>query len=169
MVMHGLGATSMPAPGVGTIAFGGRASMRDRMRAHFGSGGLDRALADGAPSHWPPALALRARQIVAPPARRSIAAAYLRIVRDASYGARRSRVQVNPLRARVAAAGDELSGLAAALEHPGPVAAQGVAQALLLLVDGTGPLYNPESAANLAESAFRATANLELSRVGSSG
>jgi hypothetical protein len=65
-----------------------------------------------------------------------------------------------PSRARVRAACDELSRLADTLEDPGPVDAVGVAQALLLLTDGTGPLYNPDSRASLCAGAERAAQKL---------
>jgi hypothetical protein len=74
--------------------------------------------------------------------------------------ARASYVPIVPCRGRVAAASDELSRLAATLTEPGPVAARGVAQAWILLTDGTGPLYNPSSPASLQESTVSAGENL---------
>ena len=62
------------------------------------------------------------------------------------------------------AAGDDLIRLADALTQPGPVAARGVAEALLLLTDGTGPLYNSASQASLPECAAHATDDLGLDR-----
>ena len=58
------------------------------------------------------------------------------------------------------AAREELAELADTLDDPGPVAAGGVAQALLLLTDGTGPLYNPFSATSLRAWAERAARDL---------
>ena len=50
--------------------------------------------------------------------------------------------------------------LAETLDDPGPVAAGGVAQAWLLLTDGTGPLYNPYNRVNLRTGAARAVREL---------
>jgi hypothetical protein len=63
-------------------------------------------------------------------------------------------------RARVRDARDELIRLADTLEEPGPVAAGGVAQAWILLTDGTGPLYNAESCTTLVAGATRALREL---------
>jgi hypothetical protein len=58
------------------------------------------------------------------------------------------------------AADGELRRLADALAQPGPVAARGVAQAELLLTDGTGALYNPAREISVNALAADATANL---------
>jgi hypothetical protein len=63
---------------------------------------------------------------------------------------------------QVIAASDDLARLADALAIPGPVAARGVAQAWILLTDGTGPLYNPNSTASLRGRAATAADNLHL-------
>ncbi len=94
------------------------------------------------------------------PCRRELAASYRRIVREANDGTP-SRARVALFRPRVTAAGDALLQLADALIEPGPVAARGVAQALLLLADGSGPLYNRSSDADLSTRASRAAANLQ--------
>ena len=57
-------------------------------------------------------------------------------------------------------AAEELSRLADTLDDPGPVAAQGVARAWLLLTDGTGPLYNARSRTSLCAGAARAIRDL---------
>ena len=59
-------------------------------------------------------------------------------------------------------ASHELARLAKALAQPGPVGARGVAQAVLLLRDGTGPLYNGGGQPCLREYLTIATQNLEL-------
>jgi hypothetical protein len=65
-----------------------------------------------------------------------------------------------PSRGSVWAAREELRRLAEMLEDPGPVAAGGVAQARILLTDGTGPLYNPQSRTTLLSGAARAVREL---------
>jgi hypothetical protein len=60
----------------------------------------------------------------------------------------------------VKAAFSELSRLADTLDEPGPVAAGGVAQAWILVTDGTGPLYNPASRIALGAGADQAARDL---------
>jgi hypothetical protein len=146
----------------GGLVVAPQARALDRAAAHFRRNGLDRALAAGAGSEASPALALRSRRLVALPYRRSIAEAYRRIVREAQQPVHPSRLRVIPRRGRVTEASGQLIRLADALAQPAPVAASGVAQALLLLADGTGPLYNSRSTASLQEWAARATDSLEL-------
>jgi hypothetical protein len=137
-----------------------RLRVRDRVTARWRTRRLDLALAAGAPSETAAALAGRARRLTELSRRRSIADALRRVVREAHEGARPSLVRITPCRRRVAAASDDLSRLAATLAEPGPVEARGVAQAWILLTDGTGPLYNPSSTANLRERAVTAAENL---------
>jgi hypothetical protein len=132
----------------------------DRLAARVRARRLDRALAGGTPPEASAALALRAQQLTEPESRGSIARALRRILRDAQQGSRPALGRVMPSRARVRAAREELSRLADTLEDPGPVDAVGVAQALLLLTDGTGPLYNPDSRASLCAGAERAAQDL---------
>ena len=126
----------------GSVLVAGRATLRDRMSARWRPARLDRALAEGAPPESSPALALRARRLTALSRRRSLAGALRRIVREALEDARVSRGRVRPDRNGVEAAREELTALADGLADPRPVAAHGVAQAWLLVTDGTGPLYN---------------------------
>jgi len=132
------------------------------MAARWRSRRLDSALAAGTPTESSAALALRARRLTDLSCRRSVAAALRRVVREAVEGAPRSHVRVIPPRLHVAAARDELSRLADSLARPGPVAAHGVAQAWLLLTDGTGPLYNPSSSDSLRSHAVAAAEGLRL-------
>jgi hypothetical protein len=139
-----------------------RPRVRDRITARWRSRRLDLALAAGTPAEAAAALALRARQLTDLPHRRSLATALRGIVAQAYEAARPSYPRVVPSRSSVAAASDELSRLADALYEPGPVAARGVAQARILLTDGTGPLYSPSSPASVRVSALRAAENLQL-------
>jgi hypothetical protein len=129
-----------------------RPHLRHRMAARLRAGRLDRALAAGTPPEASAALALRAQQLIEPGRRHCIAAALRRVLRE-----RPGESQIMPARARLAAAINPLSRLADTLDEPGPVSAQGVAQALLLLTDGTGPLYNPRASVSLPAGAARAT------------
>jgi hypothetical protein len=137
-----------------------RPTLRDRMSARWWPRRLDRALADGAPPEASPALALRARRLPELARRRSLAASLRRIVREPPDGSRPSLGRIRPDRNGVEAARDELTALADGLTDPRPVAAHGVAQAWLLVTDGTGPLYNPCSRASLRAGAARAASEL---------
>ncbi|MDQ6819492.1 MAG: hypothetical protein ACR2L9_12970 [Solirubrobacteraceae bacterium] len=139
-----------------------RPRLWDRLVARWRSRTLDAVLADGVPAESSAAVALRARRLIDPCERRSIADGLRRLVREASEGPVRSRVRVAACWNRVAAASEELDELADALSRPGPVAVHGVAEALLLLTDGTGPLYNPESCVSLQTMATSAIADLQL-------
>jgi hypothetical protein len=139
-----------------------RARLGDRLVARWRSRTLDEVLADGLPPESSAAVALRARRLIDPCERRSIAESLRRLVREAREGPVRSRVRVAACWNRVAAASEQLDELADALSQPGPVAVHGVAEALLLLTDGTGPLYNPESHVSLQAVASSAIADLQL-------
>jgi hypothetical protein len=152
--------TVLLTEGLAGLVVAKRPRLRDRLAARVRPRRLDRALAGGTPPEASAALALRAQQLTESESRGSIAEALRRIVREAQQGCRPALGRVMPSRARVRAAREELSRLADTLEEPGPVAAGGVAQALLLLTDGTGPLYNPDSRMSLCAGAQRAAREL---------
>jgi hypothetical protein len=137
-----------------------RPGLRDRVAARWRPRRLDRALASGTPPEASAALALRAERLTEADRRHTIAKALRRVLRDVQAGERVAPGRVPLSYARVKAARDELSLLADTLEAPGPVTAGGVAQAWMLLTDGTGPLYNPYSRINLCAGAARATREL---------
>jgi hypothetical protein len=119
-----------------------RVRRRDRLAARWNARRLDRALAEGTSPEASAALALRAQRLTEPDRRWSLAGALRRIVRDADRNRPVRGIRVVPNRRAVKAAREALSRLADTLDDPGPVSAQGVARAWLLLTDGTGPLYN---------------------------
>ncbi len=137
-----------------------RPSLRDRLTARWHPRPLDRALADGTPPEASAALALRARELTELERRQSIAVALRRVLGEAREGVHRPSGRIRPDRSRVAAAREQLNALADTLAEPGPVAARGVAQAWLLLTDGTGPLYNACSRISLGSRAARAASDL---------
>ena len=128
-------------------------SLRARLAARWRPRRLDRALAAGIPPEADVALALRAEELTELNRRRTIADALRQLIREAREGAPLEPARIRPDRRRVASASEELSALAETLEDPGPVAASGVAQAWILLTDGTGPLYNPYNRTSLCEPA----------------
>ncbi|HTU84496.1 MAG TPA: hypothetical protein VMF57_02915 [Solirubrobacteraceae bacterium] len=137
-----------------------RARLRDRLVARWRARQLDRALADGVSPETNAPLALRAHRLTEPDRRWSIAGALRRIVREADDHRRPSLGRVTPNASAVKVASDALTELADTLDDPGPVAAHGVAQALLLLTDGTGPLYNVRSSEPLSVRAAQAARQL---------
>ena len=137
-----------------------RPSLWDCLTARWHPRRLDRALAGGVPPEANTALALRAQELTELERRQSIAGAIRRVIREAREGAPIAPARIRPDRRRVAAASAELSALADTLAEPGPVAATGVAQAWILLTDGTGPLYNPYSRTSLCAGAARAVREL---------
>lgn len=141
-----------------------REGVSARLIARLRSRQLDEALARGTPPETATPLALRARWLTTLSRRRAIAHSLRRLIRDTCRGGPPSRARISPRRARVIAAADELTRLADALATPGPVPARGVAQAFLLLTDGTGPLYDANDTANLRARAAIATSNLRLER-----
>jgi hypothetical protein len=137
-----------------------RPNFRDRLSARWRPRRLDRALAGGVPPEANTALALRAQELTELDRRQSIAGAIRRVIHEAREGGPIAPGRIRPDRRRVAAASDQLSALADTLAEPGPVTASGVAQAWILLTDGTGPLYNPYSRTSLRAGAARAVREL---------
>jgi hypothetical protein len=136
--------------------------LRDRLAARLHRLRLDAALASGTPTEASTELALRARRLTNMSFRRELARTIGRLVRGVDTLAPPSRVRISPQWGRVAAAADALSELADALSRPKPVSARGVAQALILLTDGTGPLFNPHNYGSVRNRASAATANLTI-------
>ncbi len=136
--------------------------MRDHLAARWRAHRLDLALADGVSPEASTALALRAQRLTEPDRRWSIAGALRRIVGEAEAGRCRRRAlgRVAPNARAVQEAREALALLADTLADPGPVAAHGVAQAWLLVTDGTGPLYNPHSRVSLWARAAQAASQL---------
>ena len=105
-------------------------------------GRLDRLLADGHSPTTDARLALRAQQLVRPPARARLAAALHDAIQsiDQPGLVRFRQPQVAVAATGVRACDAELRGLAHALTDPHP-RARGVVLARELLTDTTGPLY----------------------------
>jgi hypothetical protein len=158
--LHHNQSTVVLTGGLDGLVVARRPRLRERLAARVRPRRLDRALAEGTPPEASAALALRAQQLTEADSRGSIAQALRRIIREAQQGYRPALGRVLPSWARVRAAREELSRLADTLEDPGPVAAGGVARALILLTDGTGPLYNPYSRTSLCAGAERAAREL---------
>jgi hypothetical protein len=132
--------------------------LRDRAAARLFAFRLDTELADGADPGLSPAHRLRAHRLRCQVVRARLARSLNAVARDARTG-RRRMTPVTPRRAHVRGAESELHELAHRLVSPDPVSARGVAQASVLLADGTGPLYE-NVAPGLREALRRAAASL---------
>jgi len=137
-----------------------RATLRDRLEARLRAGSLDRELASGVAPETCGALSLRARALIGPGARSRLARQLRRVVSDAR-GGHAWMTRVAP-RAEVLGAAAELDVLADRLTAPGPVDVRGVAQAQVLLTDGTGPLYFRGAAGELRSLIAGALSRLEI-------
>ncbi len=106
---------------------------------------LDADLAAG----WPPEASsrheARARQLVNPRMRHTLAGSWEDVLFMSHRPADRLSGRVPICRDRVRRAEPEIRELIAALQATGPVPARGVAMAVCLLTDGAGPIYDPKA------------------------
>jgi len=131
---------------------------------HFVSARLDAELAAGAAAETSALHARRARMLVAPRARRSLACNWEHLLTAAAQPARGLSGRVPIRRARVLHAEPEIRVLIDALNASGPVPARGVALARHLLTDGVGPVYNRAASDDLARRVAQAALELDPAR-----
>jgi hypothetical protein len=112
----------------------------DRFVARYRASVLDTQLAEGAGPESSLWLALRAELLVRPSHAHRLSKALKWLVMT-SEGPSRMPVRAPVRRDAVRSARGELLTLADRLLEPGPLGAQGVARARVLLRDGAGPLY----------------------------
>ncbi len=111
-----------------------------RLRRHI----LDRQLALGRDPDTSAELMLRAWQLVQPSSRRAVAQAVRRVVHRAEERRPNGLTSVAPVsREAVIGSREGLLGVADAIEHSEHARACGVARALGLITDVSGPLFNP--------------------------
>jgi hypothetical protein len=124
---------------------------------------IDRDLAEAGISDRSEEQTLRAAQLTSAANRRD-AARSLREVVVAAENPRAELLSSTALLERdvVVPSRDGLMGLAARLEHSGPVGPCGVARARVLVSDGMGPLYNPHSERSLGEAISWIAAGLDM-------
>jgi hypothetical protein len=129
----------------------------DRLLVRALAPSLDRQLAAGRPPRSSRTLAIRARAIVSPAARRELAQRWASVLDRAG----RSPVPRSPRaplrRGAVIAAAADLREMIYVLTSGLPIDARGAAMAGRLLSDGTGPLYNYRSRVELGTVARAAT------------
>ena len=132
-----------------------RAGWRERVTARLRANRLDTELArGGAPTRA--ALALRAQDLGERRTRERLGGSVRRILDEARRDRPPSIARVPTQRSEVLAAAWELDRIAETLLTPGPVAASGVAQVRLLLINGAGPLYTRDARDGLRSAATRA-------------
>lgn len=105
--------------------------------------------------------AARARTLVAPASRHRLARDWENLLRAA--GERRAAIDIRaPLcRRRILAAESDIRSLAYALRSPLPVPVRGVAMAMTLLTDGSGPVYNHACATDLSAAVQEAIRHMD--------
>jgi hypothetical protein len=134
----------------------------DRLLAGARAPSLDRQLAAGRPPRSSQALAIRAREIVTPAARRELAQRWTRVLDEARRQPVPRFVVVPLQRNAVIAAGQDLHEMISVLTSGLPIDARGAAMASSLLSDGTGPLYNRRSLVDLGAVVRAATQQMDL-------
>ena len=137
---------------------------RDRLVSRWRSLTLDAQLGDGRHAEHDRLRAVRAGILPTPATRRRLAAGWEDVLRRTarSHRSHRSLDSRMPIRSsRVVAAEDDIRHMISLLRASNPVPARGVAIASLLLMDGTGPLYNSASPFDLAATVREAIRHLD--------
>ena len=121
----------------------------DRLWARLRAFRLDSDLAAGASPEASVALALRAQLLTRTRYRRGLAAGADRVLTTAMQPAGASRLPVPVCGDQVRDCSEEFGELIRRLRAAGPVPVRGVAKAVVLLGDASGPLYHPATADDL--------------------
>lgn len=120
-----------------------------QLAARMLSGRIDRQLAGGASPESSVLRAVRAQQLVRAPMRQELADSLWQLADEATGSAEHTANRVPMDWGALRAVAAELRTLAARLLAFAPMPARGVAQVNVLLTDGGGPLYSPDSIDNL--------------------
>jgi hypothetical protein len=130
-------------------------TLRCRLRVQLHRARLDQQLAEGVGNDSVDDRALRGRQLAGRRTRRRLARSLRARVKDAERPVGPQLSAAVPLSRRaVLASRESLLGLAERLESAAPVNPCGVARVLVLLTDGTGPLYSQGAADRLREAVW---------------
>jgi hypothetical protein len=132
-----------------------------RIKAATGRFALDQRLAAGEQPSSRPELARRAQVLSGWRTRHALADGLERVVMEAVAPPRHHGADVPVQREEVLAAQDVLLRLATALRAEPAPPVRAVAEASLLLIDGTGPVFSPYPPGALREAAFRAAFHAE--------
>ena len=124
---------------------------------------LDRELADGCACEASEDLAWRARQLADPVTRHQLACSLRRVVADAESPRAVSFSSAVPVRRQeVVRWREAVLGVAERLEQPGPANPCGVARVMVLLTDGTGPLYSRYLGRSISDAVWWIADGLQL-------
>lgn len=126
--------------------------------ARLRAGCLDERLAGGADPLTSPLLAARAAQLATPASRARIAAGLERMA--LSLDAPRSLFSIHPERGAIGPNRDGLLAIALTLRSGRPAYAGGIAEARLIVTDGTGPAFTDRRGEGLARQVALAQARL---------
>jgi hypothetical protein len=129
----------------------------DRILLRILGATLDRQLAAGCPPETNRLLALRAQELASWRFRSALAWHWQNLLAVVERGTAR----VPLCRIRIADAVPDVREMCDALILWRPTPARGVAMASMLLRDGTGPLYNPESTVDIHEALRETIAELD--------
>lgn len=131
-----------------------------RVIARVRAPSLDTKLASGDDPAASDILSVRAQQLASPSLRHTVAKSWLDLALQAHVPFSRLTPVVRFERRRVLSAEPEIRELANALEGPLP-RVRGVAMALSLLRDGSGPIFNPGNHTNLSRVLRDTIANID--------
>ncbi len=132
-----------------------------RLTARLFASRLDRQLAAGLPPESNGLLAARAQALVSAVVRADLALSWESVLARVARPPAMRDPRLPVCRDRVAAAEDDVRTMLIALVAPLPVSARGVAMASWLLCDGSGPLFNRRSSADLAAAIRGVVAQLD--------
>jgi hypothetical protein len=133
-----------------------------RAMARLMAGTLDRKLASGAPPESKPVLAARASRLVEPDTLGSLVRDWRGLVDRAHRVPATTSLRPIPIRReQVIEAEGSIETMLGRLANGVPSPARGVAMAIGLLKDGTGPVYNRGAEMDLCSAVQRATSYLD--------
>ena len=132
------------------------------LMAHWRGQSLDQRLAAGTPPESSQLLALRARWLVSPRPLKELARSWEEALERVQREPTPRSPRIAFCRDRMVAAASDIEQLVARLRTPCPKAVRGVALAVWILEDGTGPLYNPHCSTVLHEAMRGAISHLDL-------
>jgi hypothetical protein len=131
-----------------------------RVVARVRAPSLDTKLASGDDPAASDVLSVRAQQLATPSLRHTVAKSWLDLALQAHVPFSPFNPIVHFERRRILSAEPEIRELANALEGPLP-RVRGVAMALSLLRDGSGPIFNPSNHTNLSSALRDTIANID--------
>jgi hypothetical protein len=137
------------------------ARLWDRLLVGALAPSLDRQLAAGRSPRPSQVLAIRAREIATPAARRKLAQRWINVLDQASRQPVPRYVRAPLQRGAVVAAREDLHEMISVLTSGRPIDARGAAMSGSLLRDGTGPLYNRRSPVDVSAAVRAATRHMD--------